>query len=194
MRRRADLRFVPLRHSYVLLTTISHTSEQDDKADKADKDDKADKADKMVDAVLSASRVLVAVAARSLADLDEEVTLTQYRSLVVLASRGTQAMAALADALGISPPTASRLCDRLVRKGLVRRRTDRNDRRQVRVGLTDAGRRLVDVVSERRRNEIAALLRSVPDDARRSVVAGLQLLADAAGEVPEQDWSAGWDL
>jgi DNA-binding MarR family transcriptional regulator len=176
------------------LTTISHTSEQDDKADKADKDDKADKADKMVDAVLSASRVLVAVAARSLADLDEEVTLTQYRSLVVLASRGTQAMAALADALGISPPTASRLCDRLVRKGLVRRRTDRNDRRQVRVGLTDAGRRLVDVVSERRRNEIAALLRSVPDDARRSVVAGLQLLADAAGEVPEQDWSAGWDL
>ena len=150
----------------------------------------------MVDAVLSASRVLVAVAARSLANLDDadDVTLTQYRSLVALASRGPQGIAALADALGVTPPTASRLCDRLVRKGLVRRRTDRNDRRQVRAGLTEAGRRLVDVVTERRRQEIANLLTAVPEDARRSVVAGLQLLADAAGEVPEQDWSTGWDL
>ena len=150
----------------------------------------------MVDAVLSASRVLVAVAARSLADLDdaEDVTLTQYRSLVVLASRGPQGIASLAEALGVTPPTASRLCDRLVRKGLVRRRTDRNDRRQVRVALTEAGRRLVDVVTERRRREIADLLSAVPEDARRSVAAGLQLLADAAGEVPEQDWSTGWAL
>lgn len=150
----------------------------------------------MVDAVLSASRVLVAVAARSLADLDdaEDVTLTQYRSLVVLASRGPQGIASLAEALGVTPPTASRLCERLVRKGLVRRRTDRNDRRQVRVALTEAGGRLVDVVAERRRREIADLLSAVPEDARRSVAAGLQLLADAAGEVPEQDWSTGWAL
>jgi DNA-binding MarR family transcriptional regulator len=150
----------------------------------------------MVEAVLSASRVLVAIAARSLADLDEaeDVTLTQYRSLVVLASRGAQGMASLAEALGVTPPTASRLCDRLVRKGLVRRRTDRNDRRQVRVALTEAGRRLVDVVMERRRREIADLLQTVPEDARRSVVAGLQQLAEAAGEVPEQHWSSGWDL
>lgn len=148
----------------------------------------------MVDAVLSASRVLVAVAARSLADLDEEVTLSQYRMLVVLASRGPQGVAALAEALAVTPPTASRLCERLVRKGLVRRRTDRNDRRQVRVALSEAGRSLVDVVTQRRRTEIASLLRSVPVDARRSMVAGLQYLAEAAGEVPEQDWSTGWDL
>jgi DNA-binding MarR family transcriptional regulator len=150
----------------------------------------------MVDAVLSASRVLVAIAARSLADLDEahEVTLAQYRTLVVLASRGGQGMASLAEALGVTPPTASRLCDRLVRKGLVRRRTDHNDRRQVRIGLTESGRRLVDVVTERRRREIADLLRTVPEEARRSVVAGLQLLAESAGEVPEQHWSTGWEL
>lgn len=148
----------------------------------------------MVDAVLTASRVLVSLAARSLADLDEEVTLTQYRTLVVLCSRGPQGMAALAEALNVTPPTASRLCERLVRKGLVRRRTDRNDRRQVRIAPTVAGRRLVDVVTERRRDEIAVLLDAVPDEARRSVVAGLQMLGKAAGEVPEQDWSTGWDL
>ena len=73
--------------------------------------------DSIVDAVLSASRVLVAVAARSLADAGEDVALTQYRSLVVLASRGPQTVAELADLVGVTPPTASRLCDRLVKKG-----------------------------------------------------------------------------
>ena len=96
--------------------------------------------DSMVDAVLTASRVLVAIAARSLADAGEQVTLTQYRSLVILASRGPQSMAALAEAVAVTPPTASRLCERLVRKGLVRRRADRRDRRQVRIALTEAGR------------------------------------------------------
>jgi DNA-binding MarR family transcriptional regulator len=148
----------------------------------------------MVDAVLSASRVLVAIAARSLADAGEEVTLTQYRSLVILASRGPQGVAALAEAVAVTPPTASRLCERLVRKGLVRRRTDRRDRRQVRVGLTEAGRHLVDTVTERRRREIADRLASIPPQDQRPVAAALQQLAKAAGEVPEQDWSTGWDL
>ena len=53
--------------------------------------------------MLTASRLLVAVAARSLADAGEEVTLTQYRSLVVLASRGPQRVAALAEARGGHP-------------------------------------------------------------------------------------------
>lgn len=148
----------------------------------------------VVDAVLTASRVLVAIAARSLADVADEVTLTQYRSLVVLASRGPQSVAALADELGVTPSTVSRLCDRLVRKGLVRRREDRRDRRAVRLALTSAGRLLVDAVTERRRTEIAGLLHGIPEQEQRSLVQALQRLAKAAGEVPEQEWSTGWDL
>jgi DNA-binding MarR family transcriptional regulator len=148
----------------------------------------------VVDAVLTASRVLVAVAARSLAEVADEVTLTQYRSLVVLASRGPQSSAALAEELAVTPSTASRLCDRLVRKGLVRRREDRRDRRAVRLALTPEGRALVDAVTERRRAEIAHLLDAIPGDAQRSMVQALRALAHAAGEVPEQEWSTGWDL
>jgi DNA-binding MarR family transcriptional regulator len=148
----------------------------------------------MVDAVLSASRVLVAVAARSLADAGEDVTLTQYRSLVVLASRGPQTVAELADLVAVTPPTASRLCDRLVKKGLIRRRSGRHDRRQVLIALTETGRDLIDTVTVRRRREIADLLGAIPLETQRSVVAALTQLAEVAGEVPEQDWSAGWDL
>jgi DNA-binding MarR family transcriptional regulator len=133
--------------------------------------------DAIVDAVLSASRVLVAIAARSLADAGEEVTLTQYRSLVVLASRGPQSMAALAEAVAVTPATASRMCDRLVKKGLIRRRSDRHDRRAVRLALTATGRHLVDAVSARRRLEIAELLDGIAPETQQSVVSALTHLA-----------------
>lgn len=150
--------------------------------------------DQLVDAVLSASRVLVAIAARSLAEVGEEVTLTQYRSLVVLASRGPQGVAALAEAVAVTPPTASRMCDRLVRKRLVTRRSDRRDRRQVRIALSPSGRRLVDTVTARRRTEIEQLVAAIPASSRGGVVDALRHLTETAGEVPEQDWSTGWDL
>jgi DNA-binding MarR family transcriptional regulator len=148
----------------------------------------------VVDAVLGASRVLVAVAARSLAEVGEEVTLTQYRSLVVLASRGPQGMAALAEAVGVTSPTASRMCERLVRKGLVTRRSGRRDRRQVRIALSPSGRQLVEGVTARRRAELEQLVASIPPETRASVVEALGHLSATAGEVPEQDWSTGWDL
>ena len=74
-----------------------------------------------VDAVLTASRTLVAVATQSLGAAAEDTTIAQYRALVVLASRGPQRMTDLAAALGVTPSTAGRMCDRLLRKGLIRR-------------------------------------------------------------------------
>lgn len=150
--------------------------------------------DSVVDAVLSASRVLVAVAARSLGDVAEEVTLTQYRTLVVLASRGPQSLAALAEAIDVTPPTATRMCDRLIRKGLILRRHERGDRRLIRLSLAEKGQVMVDAVTERRRVEITDLLKAIPKAQQTAMVDALQRLAAAAGEVPEQDWSAGWDL
>jgi len=150
--------------------------------------------DAVVDAVLGASRVLVAVAARSLGDVAEEVTLTQYRTLVVLASRGPQSLAALAEAVDVTPPTATRMCDRLIRKGLISRRHGRGDRRLVRLSLAERGRELVNTVTAQRRAEISRLLMAIPKEQQIALVDPLQRLASAAGEVPEQDWSAGWDL
>ena len=148
----------------------------------------------IVDAVLSASRVLVAVAARSLGDVAEEVTLTQYRTLVVLASRGPQSLAELADAVDVTPPTATRMCDRLIKKRLIVRRHERGDRRLIRLTLAKDGRELVDAVTQRRRTEISHLMEAIPRDQQAALVDSLQRLTAAAGEVPEQDWSTGWDL
>lgn len=148
----------------------------------------------VVDAVLAASRAMVAISVRSLSAVSERVTLTQYRVLVVLASRGQQTVAALAEELGVTAPTASRMCDRLVRDGLITRSEDPDDRRRVSLVLTTVGRRLLDEVTDRRRLEIQQILALLSNSTQRSMVAALHQFAAAAGEIPEQEWSAGWEL
>ncbi|MCL4422050.1 MAG: MarR family transcriptional regulator [Actinobacteria bacterium] len=148
----------------------------------------------VVEAVLGASRVLVAVAARSLAEVGEDVTLPQYRALVVLASKGPQRVASLAEALGVTPPTATRMCDRLVRKGLLKRRISREDRREVRLTIAPAGQELVTEVTRRRRLEIARILSKISVEDQQAMAELFGKLTRAAGEVPDQDWAVGWEL
>lgn len=146
----------------------------------------------VVDAVVAASRALVAIAARSLGAAGEEVTLPQYRALVVLASRGPQRVVDLAGFLDVNASTATRMCDRLSRKGLIRRQRLTSDRRAVRVSISPPGRDLVGAVTRRRRGEVEAIVRRIPAEGQEQLVAALRLFADAAGEVPEQEWSLGW--
>jgi DNA-binding MarR family transcriptional regulator len=148
--------------------------------------------DELVDTVLAASRALVAVAARSLAAAGDEVTLPQYRALVVLAARGPQGTAELAAALAVNPSTATRMCDRLVRKGLVRRHRLAGDRRAVRIALTAAGRDMVTEVSQRRRAELARLLGALPAEEHEPVIAAFRAFAAAAGEFPQPGAALGW--
>jgi DNA-binding MarR family transcriptional regulator len=144
----------------------------------------------VVDAVLTASRTLVAVATRSLGAAAEETTIAQYRALVVLASQGPQRMVDLAAALGVTPSTAGRMCDRLLRKGLIRRHRARADRREVLVSLTAAGRRVVDEATTRRRALLAEILGRLPAAEQAAVAAALEAFAAAAGEVPDSRWPA----
>jgi DNA-binding MarR family transcriptional regulator len=147
----------------------------------------------LVSAVVTASRVLVGVAARSLAGFAEEVTIPQYRALVLLAYRGSIRPVDLADALAITTSTVTRLCDRIERKGLVTRTRDREDRREVWIALTVAGRRMVEQVMGVRQREIERILESVPERDRRGMLAAFRRFAEAAGEVPESSGS-GWEL
>lgn len=148
----------------------------------------------LVDAVLAASRALVSVAARSLSHLGEDVTLVQYRVLVELAARGPQRIAELAGVLSVDPSTATRMCDRLARKSLVGRRRSSSDRRTVKVSLTTTGRELVHEVTRRRRAELATILDRMPQEGRQAVLVSLRAFAEAAGQVPEHEWSLGWRL
>jgi DNA-binding MarR family transcriptional regulator len=148
--------------------------------------------DAITDAVLGASRVLVSVASRSLADAADEVTLPQYRALVVLQSRGPQPAHALASELQIVPSSATRLCDRLVAKGLIAREPLEGNRRELRLTVTDAGARIVGAVSRKRRTELHQVVSAMDEPDREQLLRVLEAFNRAAGEVPENEWYLGW--
>jgi DNA-binding MarR family transcriptional regulator len=153
--------------------------------------DSDDDLDAATEALLIASRALVGVAARSIAGIDE-VTLPQYRALVVLMRPTPVTVGDLAVVLDIHPSTATRMCDRLELKRLVRRRPGiSTDRRVTPVSLTPKGRRLVERVTDHRRRDIATIVASMSPEERHNVIRSLTAFAVTAGEVPGVD-RFGW--
>jgi DNA-binding MarR family transcriptional regulator len=145
-----------------------------------------------VQALMRASRAFVGLAARSLAGIDGDVTLPQFRALVVLAERGPQRSVDIAEELRVNPSTGSRMCDRLVRKGLIRRLRSTSDRRVVRLRLTPAGQSIVEQVMQRRQEELIRLVAATAELWQPVVTDALTAFARAAGEPDEQDWWLGW--
>jgi DNA-binding MarR family transcriptional regulator len=134
------------------------------------------------------------IAVRSLAVVDDDVTLVQYRALVLLASRGDQNVSDLADALGVHPSTATRLCDRLVAKKLVKRATSVESRREIVLSIATAGRAVIRTVSGRRRKEVTRIVEQLAPGDRDRLRDVFTMFAEAAGEVafPDDAWKLGW--
>lgn len=146
-----------------------------------------------VEAVMLAARALVAVTARSVAAVEEVVTLSQLRVLVMVASRGALNLGAVAAGLGVHPSNATRAVDRLVGAGLLERRDDPADRRNLILELSPQGRGLVERVMADRRSAIADIVQRMPVKRRRALVPVLGSFAAACGELPDDAaWSMGW--
>lgn len=140
------------------------------------------------EAALLASRALVAISARSMSAIGD-LTLPQFRALVVLASHGPSTSSDLAASLSVHASTVTRMVDRLAGKGLVERSTP-GDRREVVVTVTTAALEIISAVSDARRHELAAVMGRIPADRRAAIVAAFEEFGAAAGEVPDSEWSA----
>ena len=150
--------------------------------------------DELTDALLTASRLLIALSARSIAAVDETITVPQFRTLVILSTRGPANVATLAGLLDVQPSTATRMVDRLVVGGLLDRRTNPQSRREQIVALTDRGREVVDTVTAHRRDEIAAVASRMPVADRDGLVRALTAFTAAGGEPPTGYEVEGYQL
>jgi DNA-binding MarR family transcriptional regulator len=146
----------------------------------------ADDPERVVASLLTASRLLVAIAAKSLASVEEALTLPQYRLLVVLDSRGPSSQARLAEALEVNPSTALRMIERLTAAGMVEKATNPARRREVLLRLTGAGWQTVRQVTEARRAELSRIVAAMPAQQRLQLVAALDAFTEAGGETPER--------
>lgn len=138
--------------------------------------------EELIEAIAASSRALIGLAARSIAETGVDLTLPQYRALVVLATRGPQRMSTLASQVGLAPSSTTRLVERLERKGYAERRPSLESRREIAVLATAEGQRQIDEVMEHRRRAITAALASIDRPTREAMLDAFVTFADAIGE------------
>lgn len=154
-----------------------------------------DDLDDFITSVLAASWLLVGISARSVDEVDDRVTLTQFRTLAVLADRGTTNLSRLAADLDVNASTSMRIIDRLVAAELVSRIENPATRREVIITLTEAGERLVSEVIARRRTDISGLVDAITSPHRAAIIEALRSFtaaAEAAGLRPAAPAALGW--
>lgn len=147
--------------------------------------DGGDDPEQVVAALLAAARLLAGIAAKSLAAVEETLTLPQYRLLVVLDSRGPSSLARLAAALAVNSSTALRMVERLTAAGMVEKAVNPARRREVQLCLTGLGRQTVRQVTEARRAEFSRIVAAMPAEQRTRLVTALTAFTEAGGEPPE---------
>jgi DNA-binding MarR family transcriptional regulator len=110
------------------------------------------------------------------------VTVPQLRVLMMIFTRGPMNLGSVAANLDVSAPNASRICDRLIKAGLLDRREDHSDRRNITLTLTRSGQELIERVNRHRRTAVRRVLRKMTASDRESLTAALDTFAMAAGE------------
>ncbi|MFV0495488.1 MarR family winged helix-turn-helix transcriptional regulator [Mycobacterium sp.] len=138
--------------------------------------------DAITESLLTASRLLVAMSARSIGHVEDTMTIPQFRTLVILSNRGPVNLATLSSLVGVKPSATGRMVDRLVGTGMIDRRQHPKSRRELLVALTDQGRNLVREVTGYRRAEIARVVEKMPEAERQGLVGALQAFTAASNE------------
>lgn len=107
---------------------------------------------------------------------EHDVTFIQAVTLLAIGSFDRPQPRLVADFLSQQSQTVTGVLDRLERAGHVHRVRDLEDRRAVRLELTDSGKRLVQDIDDRLRRHVADLVAGVDDATRRRLHTDLESL------------------
>jgi len=111
----------------------------------------------------------------------EGVSAAQVKALVHLAEYGPQTMSRLAEGLAITTPSATGLINPLVDMGFVVRERDLQDRRVVRVALSEQAALLAREILERQRRDVAEALSGMTPQEQQIFLEGLGRLVQVYG-------------
>ncbi|MEU9174970.1 MarR family transcriptional regulator [Streptomyces sp. NPDC048420] len=117
---------------------------------------------------------------------------SQLRVLHILEHHDGINLRTLAESLASTPPSTSRLCDRLVAAGFVERVIGAEDRREVRLHLSGRGRTFLADLRARREKELRKVLVDMPVAKRIALMEGLEAFcATAATQIHDDDRGSG---
>ena len=114
-----------------------------------------------------------------------ELTVAEFATLALIGGLGPMTQAALADRLGMSQTSMSRIASSLEKAGLATRQPDYFDGRSRRVGLTEAGSELLAEAAD----ELRAVGGSIPEEVL--TVLG-ELPPEYLGPIMEKVRKLGW--
>ncbi len=104
------------------------------------------------------------------------VTVPQFRLLFFIIHHPESSLAHLAEFLALTPPAASRQVDALVRKNLVCRKTDPQDRRRIVISITPAGQALFDQARQQAHDHLAQRLASLSPEQQHAIAGAMDIL------------------
>jgi len=120
----------------------------------------------------SVKRYLEAEEARELTGL--QATPTQMNALLVVALHPHLTMGELSEELHLTESSCTRLVDRLVDSNLIRRKSDENDRRVVRLHPSSYGKQLASLVIDRRTRRFQELASKLTAEEQDMLLVSLQ--------------------
>ncbi len=110
------------------------------------------------------------------------VPISEAHALIELARQETLPQHELGARLGLEKSTVSRLVGQLESRGWVQRQRQERDGRSVAVSLTEKGRQAEEQLAVARTEFFARLLAAIPEEKRRDMRDGLDLLLEALRE------------
>lgn len=111
--------------------------------------------------------------------MDLPLTIAQLKSLFFISNQGSTNLGNLAAALGVTPTNTTGIVDRLVKKKLVSRNEDTQDRRMLLLQATTKGEELVTNLRDRRRGHVSEVLALMSMDELVTLAQGLTSLVKA---------------
>lgn len=112
------------------------------------------------------------------------LTAARWRLLYLIAREGDPTQRDLIGLIRVDPGSITRTLKALELEGLVKRRADEADNRYVRVGLTTAGRRLVDRTMVERERFLARMVEGADPDDVDAFLRVLDRISDNLGRAP----------
>lgn len=134
--------------------------------------------------LLCALRMAMGVSVRA-ADEVGDISPVQLRALTVLRETAGANLVQLAQGMGVTVSTASRLVDRLVAAGLAERRPAPQTRREIRLSLTRSGKATLTRYDRLRLEGVHRCLDHLPVDDQDTLLKALSVLVDAVPDVRE---------
>jgi len=123
-----------------------------------------------------------------------DLRVPELRSLAFLRHNPGSNLTDLAECIGVSLPSMSKLVDTLTFRGLIERSPDASDRRRVRLGLTEAGRAILTAAREAVAASFAKRLAHLSPQEVETITASMRLLHQlfgtaTGGDVPSEPLS-----